>query len=285
MWNEWNGMVGNTHRGAAQDYVRFLEAVYPAVKRVDPSAVFIGGAIGGFKADWLAAMAAAGGLRFCDALSIHPYNFDQPARNPDGWAQELLATEGIVHRYTGGHDVPLYITEMGWPTYNGPGGSSLEEQASFLAQMFLLARTMPFLRGIWWYDLRDDGWNKSNKEDNFGLVDPNLKPKPAFAALRAVAPIVRGASRVEQLPAPTSTLHAIRFQLAGKQQVLALWNATPGAIMRVHVMGVGPLQVQRIGANTGNGSENTSAANNATVELTDSPVLITGANLAFNNAN
>src|ERR1700739_1165217 len=25
MWNEWNGMVGNTHRGAAQDYVRFLQ--------------------------------------------------------------------------------------------------------------------------------------------------------------------------------------------------------------------------------------------------------------------
>jgi polysaccharide biosynthesis protein PslG len=116
MWNEWNGMVGNTHRGAAQDYVRFLQAVYPAVKAVDPSAVFIGGAIGGFKPEWLAAMVAAGGLRFCDAISIHPYNFDQPARTADGWAQEMLDTEGIIHRYTGGHEVPLYITEMGWPT-------------------------------------------------------------------------------------------------------------------------------------------------------------------------
>jgi len=285
MWNEWNGMVGNTHRGAAQDYVRFLQVVYPAVKAVDPSAVFIGGAIGGFKPEWLAAMAAAGGLRFCDALSIHPYNFDQPARNPDGWAQELLDTEGIVHRYTGGHDVPLYITEMGWPTYDGPGGSSPQEQATFLAQMFLLARTMPFLKGIWWYDLRDDGWNKSNKEDNFGLVDPNLKSKPAFVALRAVAPIVRGASRVERLPASTPSLHAIRFDLVGKEQVLALWNANPRAVTRVHVTGVGPLQSRSIGANTGNGSDIAPPSNNATVELSDSPVLITGASLSFNNVN
>ena len=147
MWNEWNGMVGNTHHGSPQDYVRFLRVVYPAVKATDPSAVFLGGAIGGLKLDWLSTMLSAGGEGSFDALSIHPYNFDKPARTADAWAHDMLTTEDVIHRYTGGRDIPLYITEMGWPTFSGPGGSSPKEEAVFLAQMFLLARTMPFLKG------------------------------------------------------------------------------------------------------------------------------------------
>jgi beta-glucosidase/6-phospho-beta-glucosidase/beta-galactosidase len=50
MWNEWNVTTGNRRSGTAQDYVQFLRVVYPAVKAIDPSAVFIAGANGGSKA-------------------------------------------------------------------------------------------------------------------------------------------------------------------------------------------------------------------------------------------
>ena len=91
------------------------------------------------------------------------------------------------------------------PKWDGPRiavlpGFHPDRQLYILAEMFLLARTMNFIKGIWWYDFRDDGWDTSNKENDFGLVDPNLKPKPAFAALEAVAPVVRDALDVEDLP-------------------------------------------------------------------------------------
>jgi hypothetical protein len=285
MWNEWNGMVGNTHRGTPEDYVRFLKAVYPAVKAIDPSAVFLGGAIGGLNLDWLSTMLSAGGLGFFDALSIHPYNFNKPARTADAWAHDMVTTEGVIHRYTGGRDLPLYITEMGWPTYSGPGGSSPQEAATFLAQMFLLARTMPFLKGIWWYDFRDDGWNGGNMEDNFGLVDPNLKPKPAFDALKVVTLVVRDVAGVEDLPTGSPSLRALRFRLQGDNQVLALWNANQGGLIRVGVMGSTPLQIRSIAPDDSNGHPKGSGSREETTGISDSPVLIIGTNLVLKGSN
>jgi hypothetical protein len=278
MWNEWNGMVGNTHRGSPQDYARFVRAVYPAVKAADPSAIFIAGSVGGLKLDWLSGMLTSGGVGFFDALSIHPYNFDTPTRTADTWAHDMFTTEAIIRRYTNGHDVPLYITEMGWPTYSGTGGSSPQEAALFLAQMFLLARTMPFLNGIWWYDFRDDGWNAHNKEDNFGLVDPNLKPKKAFGALSAIAQLIRDATTVEVVPTADPAVRAVRFTKAGGQQVMALWDRDPASTARTRVVGNVTLHIANIELD----NPVVQAKSNAIdVDLTSSPILISGSHLSI----
>ena len=42
----------------------------------------------------------------------------------------MLATEDVIHRFNGGRDIPLYIAEMGWPTYSGTGGISQQESAA-----------------------------------------------------------------------------------------------------------------------------------------------------------
>jgi polysaccharide biosynthesis protein PslG len=192
----------------------------------------------------------------------------------------MLATESVIHRYTEGRDISLYITEMGWPTYSGANGISPEGAAAYLGQMFLLSRTMNFIKGIWWYDFRDDGWDKTNKENDFGLVGPDLKPKPAFAALKAVSPIVRNAKGVEDLPTSSPSLHALRFRLNGDNQVLALWNTNQAGAILVHVKGSVLLQIRSIdkdsdaysvGANT----------KEETMEISNAPVLVTGATLDF----
>jgi polysaccharide biosynthesis protein PslG len=280
MWNEWNTTTGNTHAGTPQDYVRLLRVVYPAVKAIDPSAVFIAGAIGGKDLNWLSAMLSAGAMGSFDALSIHPYNFGQPVRTGDAWAQDMLATEGVIHRYTSGRDLPLYITEMGWPTYSGAKGISPQESATYLAQMFLLARTMKFLRGIWWYDFRDDGWDENNKENDFGLVRPDLTPKTAFATLKAVAPVVRNALSVEDLSSPS--LRVLRFRLAGNHQVLALWKVNQAGAIRVQVRGTTPLQIRSTQA-TGNDAG--AGAMEQTIEISPIPVLVSGDNLAVRGAD
>jgi hypothetical protein len=283
MWNEWNVTTGSTRSGTPQDYVRFLKVVYPAVKAIDPSAVFIAGAIGGLKLDWLSAMLAAGAIGSFDALSIHPYNFGRSTRTGDVWAQDMLATEAAIHRYTDGRDIPLYITEMGWPTYTGPTGISPRQAGVYLAQMFLLARTMTFIKGIWWYDFRDDGVDASNKENDFGLVDPNLKPKPAFAALESVVPIVRDALGVEDMPTGTS-LRALRFRLHGDRQVIALWNTNQAGTIRVHVMGSVPLQVKSTEPESSVDATAPSAKERI-IEISDMPLLVSGASLALKSVN
>jgi polysaccharide biosynthesis protein PslG len=61
-------------------------------------------------------MLSAGAMGSFDALSIHPYNFGRPMRTGDAWAQDMLATEVVIHPFNSGRDLPMYITEMGWPT-------------------------------------------------------------------------------------------------------------------------------------------------------------------------
>jgi polysaccharide biosynthesis protein PslG len=283
MWNEWSTTTGNTHAGTPQDYVRLLRVVYPAVRAIDPSAVFIAGAIGGRDLNWLAAMLSAGAMGSFDALSIHPYNFGRPMRTGDAWAQDMLATEDVIHRFNSGRDLPLYITEMGWPTYSGTGGISQQESAAYVAQMFLLARTMKFLRGIWWYDFRDDGWDETNKENDFGLVRPDLTPKNAFAALQTIAPLVRDALIVEDLPAGSPTLRALRFRFAGNNQVLALWSQA--GVIRVHVMGSTHIKVRSTQGNNNDADASAPAAKDRTIEISNTPVLVTGANLAIKGLN
>jgi hypothetical protein len=279
MWNEWNGSVGNTRVGTPQDYARFLKVVYPAVKAVDPSSVFLAGAIAGLKLDWLAAMLSAGALGSFDAISIHPYNFSEAIRSADAWAQGMLATEAVIHRFTAGRDIPLYVTEMGWPTSNGPGGSSPGEVAVSLAQMFLLARTMPFLKGIWWYDFCDDGWDRSNREDNFGLVDPNLGPKPAFDAFKAVASMVSNARSVDNVSPGNPSVRALRFLFDGNKQVLALWSVS--GPVSVHVKGSAPLQIRSVQSDDYNAAAMQSGAKEQTMKISNIPVLVTGPNLAL----
>jgi hypothetical protein len=240
--------------------------------------------MGGLKLDWLSAMLAAGAIGSFDALSIHPYNFGRATRTGDAWAQDMLATEAAIHRYTDGRDIPLYITEMGWPTYSGSTGISPNQAAVYLAQMFLLARTMNFIKGIWWYDFRDDGWDTSNKENDFGLVDPNLKPKPAFTALEAVAPIVKDALGVEDLSTGIPSLRALRFRLNGDNQVVALWNKNQAGLIRVHVMASGPLQIRSIEPAT-NAYAIGASAKEGTIEITDMPVLVSGVSLALKSVN
>jgi hypothetical protein len=278
MWNEWNLKTGNTRHGTPEEYVRFLRIVYPAVKAVDPSAVFLAGAIGGVRLDWLSAMLTAGAMGSFDALSIHPYNFSKSARTGDAWAQDMLATEGVIHRYTGGRDISLYITEMGWPTYSGANGISPKEAAAYLSQMFLLARTMNFIKGIWWYDVRDDGWDKTDKENDFGLVGPDLEPKPAFAALKAVSPIVRNAKGVEDLPTGSPSLRALRFRLNGDNQVLALWNKNQTGAIRVHVKGSVLSQIWSIDKDSNAYSVGANSIGE-TIEISGPPVLVTGTTL------
>lgn len=36
---------------------------------------------------------------------------------------------------------------------------------------------MPFVKGVWWYDLKDDGNDKNNKEHNFGILKNDLTEK------------------------------------------------------------------------------------------------------------
>jgi hypothetical protein len=132
-------------------------------------------------------------------------------------------------------DVPLYITETGWPTQDNKNGVDLYRAANYLAQSYILARSMPFVRGVWWYDFRNDGWVAEEEQHNFGMVWADLTPKPAFDAFRAVQEKLATAHFVRSVPGTDPKLRAFAFESADGTELWALWSAAPDELRQVRL--------------------------------------------------
>ena len=231
VWNEWDIAIGGTTPGSGDDYAALIKKVYPRIKAVDPSITVYGGACtaGGVKNGWLERVMELGSLPFMDAVSIHTYTYSDSgrARGPEAWAEWMAKVQQGLQKHSGGKPVPLYVTETGWPTQIDRRGTPPEVSAAYLARMFLLARAMPYMKGIWWYDFQDDGWNAAYNEDNFGLVRPDLTPKPSYAALSDISRLAATADFAGRVETGDPDVWALRFRDPKGGETLAVWSAHP----------------------------------------------------------
>lgn len=232
IWNEWDIGIGLPERhnkgGSAQDYFNLLKAVYPRIKAADPGVTVIAGAStsGAVKKGWLEEVVKLGALDFCDAISIHSYNYSDkfPERGPEACSAWMTGVQEMLRTHNQGKDVRFYVTEMGWPTHVSKHGTDPELSASYLARLYLLALTSPSFEGIWWYDFQDDGWNPQYNEDNFGLVRPDLTPKSAYHVMADIAPVIAGGQFVRRVDTKDENLRILRFRV-GSKDCWALWSA------------------------------------------------------------
>lgn len=249
IYNEWDiakprfGLEGDS-----KSYLKLVELAAPVVRAQAPEAKVLAGAITaeGIKAGFADRLLQGGVMNHADGLSLHPYVHCEKSDNgykPEhwiGWLRKLSARFDAE----AGKPVPLYLTEMGWHSTGDrhPCGVSQSTQAAFLARSFLLARTLPAIKGMWWYDLIDDGTDPAEQEHHFGLLNPDLSPKPAFNVLKAIAPQVAGG----QFEAAGSLLGgpwAVLLSEGGHQR-LAVWADGSDTSLTVRVEGgqPGPLK-------------------------------------------
>jgi len=198
VWNEWNTGFGSkpkTDHGDAGDYVGLLDEASKAIKKANPRATVIGGATAGVDLKWWREFIDADGLRHVDAISVHSYTLFRQKENPEGAIRSLERLHAMVEAANVGREIPIYVTEMGFPTNKGKHGVSERDAAKYLARFMTLARSRPWVRGVWWYDLFDDGDNDSKAEHRFGLVTRDLRLKPAYIVARDIAPLVLADSK------------------------------------------------------------------------------------------
>lgn len=232
IWNEWDIGIGLPKKydkgGSAEDYFKLLKAVYPRIKAVDPGVTVVAGACtsGAVHRGWLEEIVKLGALDSCDAISIHSYNYSDkfPQRGPEACSAWMAGVQEMLRKYRGGKDVPFYVTEMGWPTHITEHGTDPELSASYLARLYLLARTSPSFKGLWWYDFQDDGWNPEYNEDNFGLARPDLTPKPAYYVMKDISPILTYMQYVDRVSTGDENLRVLRFKWT-QEEAWALWSA------------------------------------------------------------
>lgn len=230
IWNEWDSEAPRD-RQLAMDYAALISKTAPLLRRnLDKApgsrALILAGAITteGMKHGFVEPLIDSGALDLVDGLSIHPYVHCEAngANTPEAWARWVRGYEQQV-RSRAGRDVPIYLTEVGWPSHQGACGVSETTQALYMARIWFLARTIPNIKGMWWYDLLNDGSNRRDQEHNFGLLHEDLSPKPAWVMMKAIAPVVRDFSYDAQASVLTDELYQLYFN-RGQERVLVAWT-------------------------------------------------------------
>jgi len=192
VWNEWNtGTGGYYPGGSAHDYARLFNATYSAIKPIAPNTVVLAAA--GYH-DWYAQIAKLGVAARADGVAIHPYVAKElgyqasiGSNGPERSAERLIEAEAIMRQLSGGREVPLYITEIGWSTSSGEAGYSEQDVATMAERSLLMFAALPYVRGVWWYDLIDDGSDAAQAEDRFGLFRQSHALKPAARIVQSLA--------------------------------------------------------------------------------------------------
>jgi len=257
VWNEYDIGIGMPEPfrkgGSPQDYVAMLKHVFARLKQSAPHVEIIGGAVtpGGVRRGWLEEALELGLLDHCDVLSIHTYNYGSPAaeKTPEAWRDWMLQVDEMVGKYSGGRPVPMYVTEMGWPTHAGMANSTPPElSASYLGRLYLLARTLPFMKGVWWYDYQDDGWEAEHNEHNFGIIRPDLTPKPSYCVMADVADLAARGEYLGRVESEDPALWILKFRLDGRE-VWAAWSGDdrPRQVLLRTATPDEPLVVRRLG--------------------------------------
>jgi hypothetical protein len=220
IWNEENSAIFWRPAPSASAYANLLKVAYAAIKAEDPSATVVMGGTAGFDRPFMDGIVAAGAWSSFDALAIHTYVAPQPDSSMmETWldyARAYLDTKGTK---------PLWITEFGWSTYSGSGSSYVgvteAKQADYTAQGYLMAARHG-VRGVFAYELIENGNSTTSRLDNYGLVELGGRQKPVYGALRRVAEALDGGTSAGAA-APNA---ASRVTVANLDSISG-WSATP----------------------------------------------------------
>lgn len=226
VWNEWD-IEGPSDARLSSDYVALVKDVAPIVRKNNPQAKILAGAVtsAGIKGGFVDRMLAAGVLKYADGISLHPYVHceGRDHNTPESWINWMRDLDHSISTKAG-RPVPLYLTEMSWPSHDGHCGISAVRQSAYLARAYFLARTVPNIQGMWWYDLINDGPKRDDQEHNFGLLNQDLSPKPAYGVLKAISPYLRDFTYDPNNSQQADNVYTLAFS-DGRERVLVAWSA------------------------------------------------------------
>ncbi len=249
IWNEWNRnavrdkpvLVGP---GDALDYRASLyyaplaARATNAIKQVAPGAKVLVGAAGDDPGwQWTLDVLARGGAAQADGVSAHIYN--HCANTANRTATEAIGRLGALHdkvaSANSGRDLPVYVTEWGWPSGTASCSVSSAKIATNVPQFLLHTAALPWVAGSWYYETKDSGADPANIQYNFGLYDANYAAKAAQCAFADASALIAEAKAMA-VQTVDGGLTVIRVATPRGLAIVA-WSAVSGRQGRVTVGG------------------------------------------------
>jgi hypothetical protein len=230
VWNEPNLSVFWRPMANASQYAALAREAIARVHLGDSSALVVTAGLSGFDYGYLTSLLNLGGAESADAVAIHPYR----QLGPETAADELATMKSIVAT-TFSIARPIWNTEWGYSsswfsniaqsTGDGSTAYARNRQAVMVVREVLSSRLMGFPFASY-YDIRDDGMDPLDPEQNFGLIANDYSDKPAITALRTLKMVAANRILVGTLATQPSNLHALRLDGASNTVVI-VWSDLP----------------------------------------------------------
>lgn len=192
VWNEPNQSHFWKSGPDPARYAEMLRAVYPAVKAVDPDMPVAGASLsdnpdrrfGIPPGPYLRGLYEAGAKGSMDAISFHPYS------HVPGLLDQTFAEVRALRAEFGDTATPLWVTETGLTTSGQDSDwpstwlTTEAEQATRLVDLYRKLAAMPDVEAVMIHTLVEPKGDKlTSPYLGFGVLDPDLNPKPAYCAL------------------------------------------------------------------------------------------------------
>lgn len=193
IWNEYNyyGSFNPTEE-PPETYANMLKAAYTAIKNVNPEATVIGLSMGGIYPSWAKRVFSAGGYDYLDAVSLHPYEYTN-VFDEEKLINGINSIKDLMKEHSKGKPIkPIWITEIGFSTYEGDTGFSENDQAKNTVLSYAVTKAYDLADKYIQYQLcdRDD---LTNKESCWGILRKTNSQKyvpsgakPSYLAVAAL---------------------------------------------------------------------------------------------------
>lgn len=238
IWEIYNEPNGNFWRPKPDvgEYTTLALATAKAIREAEPGATIIAPAMSTFDWKFLEPFLQSGVLEYLDAVSIHPYRPpDKPPESAEPEYKRLRALiDSAAPESKRPNKIPILSGEWGYASNRK--GVSLDTQAAYAVRQQLSDLLYGVPLSIW-YDWKNDGTDPDDGEQNFGTVTPDLKPKPAYAALRKMTHELEGYVLQERLAGFDPNDYVLLFAKGGNERKVAAWTRTKPHLITLHLSG------------------------------------------------
>jgi len=220
--NEPNDTLGG---GSAATYVHdWLEPVWAAARAVDPGASVVGGTVLGADESYWEGIAAAGGLKYMNVASTHPYPGYDRGFDEEGsmsyitWLRHFLDSQGASSD-------PIWITELGYWS-NSP--ASFYTVGNQVAETKLLLDSLGVTK---WAYFQPEGWfsgTSTTDSTSFSLIQAGGTyhyVKPDGISMMTASRMVNDRPFLDSVATGAPAVHLLEFgpTPGGSHDLYALW--------------------------------------------------------------